>query len=192
MKQNTIEGFTVNDVFKEVLRMPPSNIVPTITVPGSSASVRNSSGASASCPPPAPVPGASGSSSSSSSSSSSGGGTPVQNPVFLRQIIQNEKDAVDSLLRTAAKIGPVANTMIGIEEASDAAFQAKIPAAIPTYSSSLQGFTFILFFWSYLSLAIVASIYINQTTGNTMNAVGTFGGSMVLLILIFALMKRYA
>lgn len=82
--------------------------------------------------------------------------------------------------------------MVEIEDASDAAFQSKIPAAIPTYSSSLQGFTFILFFWSYISLAIVASIYINQTTGNTMNAVGTFVGSIVVLILVFALMKRYA
>jgi hypothetical protein len=192
MKQNMVEGFT-NNVFDEILRIPPPNIVPTITVPGSSVDIRNSSSGSGSCPAPPPAPPAPGASGSSSSSSSSSGGlSPAQNPVFIRKLIENEKESVESLLRSAAKIGPIANTMVGIEEASDAAFQSKIPAPIPTYTSSLQGFTFVLFFWSYLSLAIVASIYINQTTGNTMNAVGTFGGSMVLLILIFALMRRYA
>jgi hypothetical protein len=36
------------------------------------------------------------------------------------------------------------------------------------------------------------SIYINQTTGNTTNAVGTFIGAIVGLIIIFSLMKRFA
>ena len=182
-----VEGFTGDDVFKSVLRMPKSSIVETITVPGRSSAV--TSPTSGTC---------------ASTSTATPSVTPVQAPLsssaritqdtpppFLLKLIQDEKESVESLLRTAAKIGPIANSVAEVETASNAAFEAKVPAPIPTYGSTLQGFTFILFFWSYVSLAIVSSIYINQTTGNTTNAVGTFIGAIVALVLVFSLMKRF-
>lgn len=177
-----VEGFTGDDVFKSVLRMPKSSIVETITVPGRSSGT--TSPTSSTCASGSPV--------SPPSSGASGSITPDTPSPFLLKLIQDEKESVESLLRTAAKIGPIANSVAEVEIASDAAFMAKVPAPIPTYGSTLQGFTFILFFWSYLSLAIVSSIYINQTTGNTINAVGTFIGAIVALVLVFSLMKRFA
>jgi hypothetical protein len=186
MKQNVVEGFTTDDVFNNILTMAQSNIVPSRAVPGRSSGTTNTN--SGTCPPAVVT----------ATGATAAGATAVPPPnaytppPFLKKLIQDEKNAVESLLRTAAKIGPMANTVIESENASDAAFVAKAPAPIPTYGSTLQGFTFILFFWSYVSLAIVASIYINQTTGNTMNAVGTFIGAIVCLVIIFSLMKRYA
>jgi len=181
MKQNVIEGFTA-DVFDKVLVMAQSNIVPSKTAPGRSSGTTNTN--SGTCPPAGAVAAAAG--------AAGGLGSPYTSTPFLKKMIQDEQNAVESLLRTAAKIGPIANTLVESENAADAAFVAKAPAPIPTYGSTLQGFTFILFFWSYISLAIVGSIYINQTTGNTMNAVGTFIASIVALVIIFSLMKRFA
>jgi hypothetical protein len=181
MKKNMIEGFTAGDVFDQVLRMPKPNIVPTKAVPGKSSGVTNTN--SGSCPPPV-VPTAAPTGTATTIS-------PYTAPPFLKKLIQEEKQSVESLLRTAAKIGPMANTVVETEDASDAAFVSKIPAPIPTYGSTIQGFTFILFFWSCISLAIVSSIYINQTTGNTLNAVGTFIGLIILLVMAFGFIKRY-
>jgi hypothetical protein len=161
--------------------MPKPNIVPTKAVPGKSSGVTNTN--SGSCPPPV-VPTAAPTGTATTIS-------PYTAPPFLKKLIQEEKQSVESLLRTAAKIGPMANTVVETEDASDAAFVSKIPAPIPTYGSTIQGFTFILFFWSCISLAIVSSIYINQTTGNTLNAVGTFIGLIILLVMAFGFIKRY-
>jgi len=182
LKKNVVEGFTAGDVFEQVLRMPKPSIVPRKSVPGKSSGVTNTN--SGTCPPAVPAAG--------TGATAAATITPYTAPPFLKKLIQEEKNSVESLLRTAAKIGPMANTVIEADDASDAAFVSKIPAPIPTYGSTIQGFTFILFFWAYISLAIVSSIYINQTTGNTMNAVGTFIGSIVGLVLIFSLMKRFA
>jgi len=183
MKQNVVEGFTA-DVFNNVLVIPKSNFVPSKAAPGRPSGVTNTN--SGTCPP------AGGVTALSPPNNPPPALTPYTPPKFLMQMIINEKDSVESLLRSAAKIGPMANTVVQSDDASDAAFVAKAPAPIPTYGSTLQGFTFILFFWSYISLAIVTSIYINQTTGNTTNAVGTFIGSIVALVIIFSLMKRFA
>ena len=183
MNKNMVEGFTSGDVFEQVLRMPKSSIVPTKAVPGKSSGVTNTN--SGSCPPAVTV-------TTTGKSTASPKITAYTPTTFLKKLIQDEKKSVESLLRTAAKIGPMANTVIESENASDAAFMAKEPAPIPTYGSTIQGFTFVLFFWSYVSLAIVGSIYINQTTGNTANAVGTFIAAIVGLVIIFGVMKRYA
>jgi hypothetical protein len=187
MKQNVVEGFTDNtdDVFKNVLVMAQSNFVPSRAPPGRSSGTTNTN--SGTCPPAGAV-----AAGGAGGAAGGGLGSAYTPPPFLKQMILDEQKAVESLLRTAAKIGPIANTLVESENAADAAFVAKVPAPIPTYGSTLQGFTFILFFWSYISLAIVVSIYINQTTGNTINAVGTFIGSIVALVIIFSLMKRYA
>jgi hypothetical protein len=188
--KKNVEGFTTgNDVkknvFEKVLRMPKSSITESTSVPGKNSGKTNTN--SGKCPP---------TNSSITATAKSALVLSEPNaytpPAFLSKIIKDEKDTVQSLLRTAAKIGPMANTIVESESASDAAFISKAPSPIPTYGSTLQGFTFILFFWSFLSFAIVIAIYINQTTGNTANAVGTFVACISIMLIIFTLMKRYA
>ena len=111
---------------------------------------------------------------------------------FLKEVLKKEKDSVESLLKLAAKIGPVAQTVVEEEKAYDAAFEADIPAPIPTYTSTLQGFTFVLFFFSYIAFTIVVAVYINATTGNAANAGGTLVGLLIFGLIIFALLKRFA
>jgi len=111
---------------------------------------------------------------------------------FLKDVILNEKKNVESLMKLAAKIGPAAQTVVEEENAYDAAFEAKSPEPIPTYNGTLQGFTFILFFFSYLALSIVVTTYVNLTSGSAMTAGGTFVGSMVLGAVLFALLKWFA
>jgi hypothetical protein len=185
VNNQNVEGFT-NNVFTTLLTVPlTSNFERTTSVPGTSSGVTNVNAGT--CPPPvADTPPA------SSSSASSPPAAQIPSTPFLSKLIEDEKKTIESLFRTAGQILPITTSVTIDDKAYDAAFQASRPAPIPTYGSTLQGFTFILFFWSYLSLTIVAAIYINQTTGNTANAVGTFTGAIVALVLIFALMKRFA
>ena len=111
---------------------------------------------------------------------------------FLKNIIINEKIEVERLLKLAGKIGPVAQTVVDEEKAYDAAFEAETPAPIPGYTDTLQGFTFVMFFFSYTVLAIVITVFINITTGNAANAGGTLIGFIVFGAVIFALLKRFA
>ena len=111
---------------------------------------------------------------------------------FLKEVIMNEKKTVESLLKLAAKMGPIAQTVVEEEKAYDAAFEADVPAPIPTYTSTLQGFTFVMFFFSYLAFTIVMTVFVNATTGNAASAGGTLGGLLVLGVIIFALLKRFA
>jgi hypothetical protein len=85
----------------------------------------------------------------------------------------------------------VANTVVEKEKAYNAAFQSKIPAPTPSYGSTLQGFAFILFFWSYIALAIVITIFANGTTGSSAVGAGTMIGFAVVGVLMFSLIKRF-
>jgi len=183
------EGFTnaVANVFNSVLKVSPEpSFTKTSAVPGTSPGRRNPN--SGSCPAP-PVPEEVLGEASPNLNVHISPNTPVP---FLKQIIKNEKETVESLMRAAAKIGPVVNTVMNKEAAADAAFISKAPSPIPTYGTTLQGFTFILVFCSFLSLAVVTSIYINMTTGNVASAAGSFIGFIVLGAILFSLMKRFA
>jgi hypothetical protein len=118
---------------------------------------------------------------------------PAASPVpFLKGVITKEKEEVERLLKLAAKIGPVAQTVEEEETAYDAAFEAETPAPIPAYTDTLQGFTFVMFFFSYAALAIVMTVFINMTTGNAVSAAGALIGFIVFGAVIFALLKRFA
>ena len=117
--------------------------------------------------------------------------TPYTPTPFLKTIIDNEKKSVESLMRVAAKIGPVAHTVVEKEKAYNAAFQSKIPASLPTYGSTLQGFAFILFFWSYIALAIVITIFVNGASESSAVGAGTMIGFAVVGVLLFTLIKRF-
>ena len=117
--------------------------------------------------------------------------TPKTPSPLLKQIILNEKESVESLLKVAAKIGPVVNTIVEKEKAYDAAFESEVPAPLPSYGSSLQGFALLLFFVSYAALIIVLAIYINATTNNAAMAGGTFIGMFILAFIMMGLLRRY-
>jgi hypothetical protein len=111
---------------------------------------------------------------------------------FLKGVLVKEKDEIERLMKLAAKIGPVAQTVKDEENAYDAAFEAETPTPIPAYTDTLQGFTFVMFFFSYAALAIVMTVFINMTTGNPVSAGGTLIGFIVFGAVIFALLKRFA
>lgn len=110
---------------------------------------------------------------------------------FLKQMLLNEKAAVESLLKVAAKIGPIANTLVEKEAAYDAAFESEVPAAVPTYTSTIQGFTLILFFVSFIAAIFIITVYVNMVTGNAATAGTTFVGLVILFAVIIALIKRF-
>ena len=169
--------------------MPKSDIVKSNRVPGLGSQGVPTKGAV--CPTnPRPRP-TSTSMARTPSTSKNAGISPYTPTPFLKTIIDNEKKALESLMRVAAKIGPVANTVVEKEKAYNAAFQSKIPATLPTYGSTLQGFAFILFFWSYIALAIVITIFANGTSGSSAVGGGTMIGFAVVGVLIFSLIKRF-
>ena len=188
-----IEGFdtspALQDVFSGVLKMPKSDIVKTNRVPGLGSQGVPTKGAV--CPTNARPTTTSIARTPSATTNKNSGISPYTPTPFLKTIIDNEKKAVESLMRVAAKIGPVANTVVEKEKAYNAAFQSKIPASLPTYGSTLQGFAFILFFWSYIALAVVITIFANGTTGSSAVGGGTMIGFAVVGILLFTLIKRF-
>jgi hypothetical protein len=106
--------------------------------------------------------------------------------------LQQQQELADSLMDSAKKIGPVSQKIITSEDAYNAAFETDVAAALPNGSSSLQGFTLFFFILSFFSLAIVSSININSISGNTMYAISTFVGFIVLFILSIGLINRFA
>ena len=94
-------------------------------------------------------------------------------------------------MASAKKIGPVSQKNIASEDAYDAAFESDPAAALPSGSSSLQGFTIFFFILSFLSLAIVASINVNVISGDTTYAITAFVVFLVLFIVSIALIARF-
>jgi len=87
---------------------------------------------------------------------------------FLKEVIANEKHSIETLLKVAAKIGPVAQTIVQKEEAYDAAFEATKPSKVSGPSATMQGFALIMFFGSYLILACTMVVYVYITTEDQM------------------------
>jgi hypothetical protein len=110
---------------------------------------------------------------------------------FVKTLLQQQQELADSLIDSAKKIGPVSQKIITSEDAYDAAFETDVAAALPSGSSSLQGFTLFFFILSFLSLAIVASININVISGNTVYAISTFVGFIILFIVSIGLINRF-
>jgi len=110
---------------------------------------------------------------------------------FLKEMLQDKKDTADSLMDTAKKISPASQTISSLETAYDAAFESEAATPLPNSSGSLQGFTLIFFAISFFSLAIVASVYINNLTGNTNDALKTFGIFTIIFLVLFGLVRRF-
>ena len=185
-----IEGFANENLFNDLLKIPKSSITKHTKAPNPGNARANSNRGRCDT-----RPGRSGASVSSSAGTSSASTTSTVNAYtptpFLKTLLQKEKESVETLLKLASKVGPVVNTMVENENAYDAAFELETPAPIPTYGSTLQGFTLLLFYVSYAALMIVITIYINATTANAAAAAGTFVGFIVLGFISMGLIQRY-
>lgn len=109
---------------------------------------------------------------------------------FLKTLLIQERKTVDSLISTAKRISPVTKQISRAEEAYDAAFESDIKAPLPRIGKTLQGFAVLLFFVSYLSLAIIGSIGINIITKNGRAAGGAFAGFVVLGFILLAVITH--
>jgi hypothetical protein len=181
-----IEGFTIDNLFNDVLKIPKSSITKSTKAPNPGNARANSNRVR--CASPAPQPGTSVANAASSGAATVNAYTP---PAFLKTLLQKEKESVETLLKLASKVGPVVNTMVEHEKAYDAAFESETQAPIPTYGSTLQGFTLLLFYVAYFALMIVITIYVNATTANAAAAAGTFVGFIVLGFISMGIIRRY-
>ena len=117
--------------------------------------------------------------------------TPTTPAPFLKAIIKSEQQTVKDLLKTASRIGPVAQKVADKEAAYDAAFVTDTPANLPGAGiSTLQGFTFTLFFGSYIIFMIVMTVFVNSTS-NALAAGLTLVGLSILGVVILALVRRF-
>ena len=110
---------------------------------------------------------------------------------FLKEMLKDKRDTADSLMDTAKKISPASQTLSSLETAYDAAFESEVAAPLPNSSGTLQGFTLIFFTLSFFSLAFVISVYVNNVTGNTNDAIKVFSFFIVIFFLSFGLLTRF-
>jgi hypothetical protein len=110
---------------------------------------------------------------------------------FLKEMLEDKKATVDSLMDSAKKISPASQTLSSLETAYDAAFESEETAPLPNSSGTLQGFTLIFFLVSFFSLAFVTSVYVNNLTGNTTDAIKTFGIFVIIFLPSLGLLTRF-
>jgi hypothetical protein len=181
-----VEGFTggsmppgaIQELFANMLEITPAQRVPVVrTGYGTTRGATDST-----CPaqPSPPV---------LSGVGSSGGRSPVAS-AFLKTLIKQQLESAKSLMATAKAINPVEKTVGQMEAAYDAAFESDVKAALPYPGQTLQGFTVLLFIFSYLSLAIVCTIMVNAMTLNPAKAAGTFVGFIVVGFMMIGLFRQ--
>lgn len=111
---------------------------------------------------------------------------------FLKTLIEQQKASVDSLINTAKKISPIANTVLQKQGAYDAAFESNPPASLPQISGTLQGFAIFFFIFSFIAFTLTSTIIINMVTGSGSKAAMAFVGFVVLGFILFGVVTRYA
>jgi len=109
---------------------------------------------------------------------------------FLKTMLIQERNTVDSLIETAKKISPVAKRIIQMEDAYDAAFESDAKAPLPGISKTLQGFAILLFFISYIALAIIGTIAINSITKSGRAAASAFAGFGIVGFILLAVIAH--
>lgn len=111
--------------------------------------------------------------------------------IFLKQLLIEKRTEADNLMAIAKKIAPASQNIKALETAYDASFVSDTAAPLPNLSGTLQGFTLIFFLISFLTLAIVSSIWVNNLTGDTGAAVKTFAMFIGGLFIFVALITRF-
>jgi len=129
----------------------------------------------------------------SSNATSSNTITPgsLEKIAFLKSILTEQKKTADSLMNSAKHLQPVSQKIVAMDSAYTASFESDIQAPLPNRSGTLQGFTIMFFFLSYIALAIVMSVLVNQKTGNTSNSLKVFAVFVVGFFVLIALLTRF-
>ena len=180
-----IEGFnnpTMQTVFKDILMIKKSN---RRKQSDTKTTTSTSSTNGQTCPPPSLKLGQDPLTLSSNSDSS-------EQMSFLKTLIVQQKESVDSLINTAKRISPIANTIYQKEGAYDAAFESNPPASLPKVSGTLQGFAIYFFLFSFIAFTLTSTIVINMVTGSGSKAAMAFVGFVVFGMLLFGIVTRYA
>lgn len=180
-----VEGFeneTMQTLFTEMLKVKSSSKVSSAKRTKKAISARAADGTCA------PV-------SSASNGNSPGNPSSLFNNsddkvAFLKSVIKQQRETVDSLMASSKKINPVAQKIKTIDTAYDSAFETDITSPLPTMSSTLQGFTIFFFTLSYFSLAIVVCIMLNNQTGSTSNALKLFAALFMAFFILVNLIPR--
>ena len=107
---------------------------------------------------------------------------------FLKTVIEQQKQSVDSLMTTAKRVNPIAKKTSQMEAAYDAAFENSAPAAQPMLGSTVQGFILLFFAVSYVALTIVTCMTVNMLTDSGTKTAGTFVAFLVLGIILLSLL----
>jgi hypothetical protein len=110
---------------------------------------------------------------------------------FLKSLLDEQKKSVDSLMESSKKINPISQKIAALDTAYEAAFESDVAASLPNISGTLQGFTIFFFLLSFLALAIVLTVVVNQTTSSTSISLGTFGIFVVGIIISISLIHRF-
>ena len=106
---------------------------------------------------------------------------------FLKTVIEQQKQSVDSLMTTAKRVNPLAKKAHQMEAAYDAAFESESPAVQPMLGSTLQGFILLFFALTYVALTIVTCMTVNMLTESGTKTAGTFVAFLVLGFVLLSL-----
>jgi hypothetical protein len=182
-----VEGFqsdTMQTLFSEILKVDSNYDLSSSSGKRTKRPVVSKDG---SCPAPVPKI------QTTYGSPTPGGGSSIKSSgdkiAFIKSVIKEQKDSVDSLMESAKKMNPVSQKIKSMDTAYDAAFETDLTAPLPNVSGTLQGFTIFFFVISYFAMAIVVSIMVSQNI-NTVYALRVFGGFMLFFILLAALVPR--
>jgi hypothetical protein len=174
-----VEGFenpTMQTLFRELLKVDtPSKLITRKSK--RAISVAASDGTCIKVPPNSDAP-------SNANTSTS------EKVAFLKSVLQQQKESVDSLMESAKKIEPVSRKIASMDKAYDASFETELTSPMPNMSGTLQGFTIFFFTLSYFSFAIVVSIMVNHSTQNVYTALKVFGGFLIAFFLLVGLIPR--
>ena len=111
---------------------------------------------------------------------------------FLKSVVDAQKITADTLIKSAGRITNYSTQKVLSNNAYNAAFESDTPSQLGGQSETLQGFSYLLFFGSFLALAIVLTIKIYVSTGNPINSALAFLGFIFLGVFLIALVRQTA
>jgi len=111
---------------------------------------------------------------------------------FIKSIVDSQKSMADTLIKSAGRITNYSNQKLLSNNAFDAGFDTDTPSQLGGQSETLQGFSYLLLFGSYIALAIVLTIKIYVSTQNPINSGLAFLGFLFLGIFVVALVRQTA
>ena len=111
---------------------------------------------------------------------------------FIKSTVNAQKTMADTLIKSAGRITNYSNQKLLSNNAFDAGFETDTPSQLGGQSETLQGFSYLLLFGSYIALAIVLTIKIYVLTTNPINSGLAFLGFLFLGVFMVALVRQTA